>query len=818
MAHLLPTNLVATALDHDELRTPGSVPEASGSLNTAQELTSTSPEGTSPSLNVIHNTNYFGPVMNKINSAGNVSMGPNHGTINQDSGASVLEEESYLAALDFLSKHMASGAIHDSKERCDAPKCMPDTRVAVQDEILSWITDGYKDTDPKRILWVTGPAGTGKTAILGTIAERCKADGMLAATFFFSSFSGSLARRSKTHFVSTLAYQLLQHQGLSQVGQFRTHMSQAIRRDPAILQKRLQTQLEELILLPFRHGASIGASPMSHLRMVIIIDGLDECNYVEDESESLSSGGNRTHRTKGDEQREILSAILHAANDQSFPFIVIIASRPELPIREFFSTGLARDATRELFLDNKYNPDADIRLFYEAKFSSICRRFNLSPQWPSLQVLLQLIADASGQFIYAATVMRFIEGPPPGTQNVAPAIPGLRTPHQRLVRILELRTRAHTSNVRPLEALDILYDSVMRTCSEPLLSMKWLRAIRLYGNTTRGLRTSSVRMPARLVRLWLEQSPGEEVCALGPLSSLICIPSDDCDKRYTFYHKSFVDFFEDESRCADLYVSPIQTSDFILHMYFRNMDNRRFFHLDIRSCTIDSNKDEVFDRIPKTTLYFVLVSDSDEHRMLIFSSADVFKAAEGCMLSCNARKWAEYSTVPETGVPVNDDRLDSRYLISRMFHAVHVWVSPSLQALEGSHHGCDEEKGLDCSKSAGPVSRQPGSPLHIYGVGSFIPPTSPVDELPMSRIEDEGQSISNDEKKDDSTPRPSTSPTPTAFPPLTPAPAPLFLCPKRGRQLQLPIHIPPNLRSRSQAALKRRHRIDDRHTVVESAP
>ncbi|KAF6755323.1 hypothetical protein DFP72DRAFT_1121804, partial [Ephemerocybe angulata] len=444
-----------------------------------------------------------------------------------------------------LSKHMAAGAIHDSKERCDAPKCMPETRVAVQDEILSWITDGHKDTEPKQILWVTGPAGTGKTAILGTIAERCKAEGMLGATFFFSSFSSSLARRSKTHLVSTLAYQLLEHEVLDQVGQFRARICRAIRRSPAILQKRLQTQFDELIILPFRHGAPAGAGPMSQNRMAIIIDGLDECDCIEDEP--------RNRRTKEDDQREILSTILHAANDPSFPFVFVIASRPELAIRDFFSTDVARSATRELFLDNKYHPDADIRLFYDAKFSSIRRRFNLSPEWPTVKELLKLVANASGQFIYAATVMRFVEGPPPGTQNVAPAVPGLRTPHQRLVRILELRTRAHSPNVRPLEALDILYDSVLRTCSEPSLSMKWLRAIHIYG--ARGF-VGFEPTPARLLRLWMEQSPGEEVCALGPLSSLIYIPSDpNCDEPYAFYHKSFVDFFEDKSRCADLFLS-----------------------------------------------------------------------------------------------------------------------------------------------------------------------------------------------------------------------------------------------------------------------
>ncbi|KAF6765846.1 hypothetical protein DFP72DRAFT_207595 [Ephemerocybe angulata] len=579
MAHVpLPTHLAATALDHDELRTPRSVPEASGSLNTAQGLASTSSGGSSSSTNVIQSTNnYYGPV-HQVKSATNVTMGPNYGTIIQDSGAGELEEQSYLAALDFLSKHMAAGAIHDSKERCDAPKCMPQTRVAVQDEILSWITDGHKDAEPKRILWVTGPAGTGKTAILGTIAERCKAKGMLAGTFFFSSFSGSLARRSKTHLVSTLAYQLLQHEVLDQIPRIRARMCQAIRRDPAILQKRLQTQLDELILLPLRNGAPTGTDSAHMNQMAIIIDGLDECNYVEDESGLLTSGRDTIRRSKEDEQREILSAILHAAKDPSFPFVVIIASRPELAIREFFNTSLTRSATRELFLDDKYDPSADIRLFYEAKFSSIRRRFNLSPEWPSLEVLLQLIADASGQFIYAATVMRFVEGPPTGTQNVAPAVPGLRTPNQRLLRIIDLRTRVHSPNVHPLEALDILYGSVMRTCSEPLLSMKWLRSISFMNEHISISLTQmviSTGMPARQLRAWLEQSPGEEVCALGPLSSLIYIPSDpNCDELYSFHHKSFVDFFKDESRCVDLYVSPIQTFDFMSHMYFRNMDNR----------------------------------------------------------------------------------------------------------------------------------------------------------------------------------------------------------------------------------------------------
>ncbi|KAF5342291.1 hypothetical protein D9611_002114 [Ephemerocybe angulata] len=674
MAHASPSHFAATPPDHDGFRSPRSVPAASGGLDATQGLASTSPAGSSSSSNLIQNTSiYYGPV-HQVKKAKNVSMGPNHGTINQDSGPGELEEQSYLAALDFLSKHMAAGAIHDSKERCDAPKCMPETRVAVQDEILSWITDGHKDTDPKRILWVTGPAGTGKTAILGTIAERCKTEGTLAATFFFSSFSASPTRRSKTCLVSTLAYQLLQHAGLPQVGQFRTRMSQAIRRDPAILQKRLQTQLDELILHPLRHGVPTGARPMPRHRMAIIIDGLDECDYVEDRfgwsaSARISSG---VRWTKEDEQREILSALLHAATDPSFPFVIIIASRPELAIREFFSTGPARDATRELFLDDKYKPDADILLFYDFKFSYIRRRFNLSPKWPGEEVVLQLVSDASGQFIYAATVIRFVEGPPPGTQDAALSGLGLRTPHQRLVRVLKLRTtRAHTPNIRPLEPLDMLYGSVLKTCSEPLLSMKWLGAITFLG--AHKLSVSSV--PAQILRLWVEQSPGEEVYVLGPLSSLIYIPSDpDCSECYSFYHKSFVDFFVDESRCVDLYVSPNQTCDFLSQRYFENLDNRRFSLLEICSCTANSYWAEDLHSIPRHLVYRTLDYNPGDPAMFIFSTKEAFKTAERAMLSCDAWKWAEYFTAPGTDVLV-DRRVTIRHLILRMFYVVHVWCS-----------------------------------------------------------------------------------------------------------------------------------------------
>ncbi|RXW11631.1 hypothetical protein EST38_g14223, partial [Candolleomyces aberdarensis] len=137
--------------------------------------------------------------------------------------------------LNDLASRIAAGALHDSDERCDAPKCHPETRVAVQGEIYSWIVHG--DPDPRqkmvKIKWVTGPAGTGKTAIMGSVADTCKQDGVLAVTFFFSA-SASPDRRRKSAFIPTLAYQLAEY-----LPALKNLVAQAIRDKPLLFKKNL---------------------------------------------------------------------------------------------------------------------------------------------------------------------------------------------------------------------------------------------------------------------------------------------------------------------------------------------------------------------------------------------------------------------------------------------------------------------------------------------------------------------------------------------------------------------------------------------------
>ncbi|TEB25120.1 hypothetical protein FA13DRAFT_1637787, partial [Coprinellus micaceus] len=121
---------------------------------------------------------------------------------------------------------------------------------------------------------LTGPAGAGKTAIMGSMAEKCQGMGCLAASFF-SSFARSSDRRDKRHFVSMLAYQFQQHPSLN------THLGQkilsAVKADPSIFEKRLSAQFYSLIMKPLQQCQQ--ELRRSSTPMVIIIDGLDECGH-----------------------------------------------------------------------------------------------------------------------------------------------------------------------------------------------------------------------------------------------------------------------------------------------------------------------------------------------------------------------------------------------------------------------------------------------------------------------------------------------------------------------------------------------------------
>ncbi|KAJ2917528.1 hypothetical protein MD484_g2862, partial [Candolleomyces efflorescens] len=452
--------------------------------------------------------------------------------------------------LEKLESHIAAGAIHDSAERCDAPKCQAATRVAVQNDLYNWAVDGDGGSEaPKRIKWVTGPAGCGKTAIMGSLAVRCAAKGVLGASFFFASWSISAGRRRKTSLVTTIAHQLVRYHP-----DLREEISKAIDTHSDIFDKHLQIQMEVLVLIPLRDIASRPNPPA--LRGAILVDGVDEC-----EAEPLSrvSTPGIAERTKLDDQREILQVLQSASAEPSFPFRIIIASRPERVFREFFDSENDSGSTfaKKLDLHQDYNADADITLFLEAQFNILRRRYHFPPSWPRPGTIEALVKNASGQFIYAATVIRLLDS---GRQE---------SPEDLLEAILKTgETLLEGGTSTPLDQLDALYAHILNSSPNPLLSVRWIHGISQLneGSTMPG--TVHVEEPyASLIHMVLQTDPqsNEAEHLLGNLHSLIRIPppSKRATAKYDFYHKTLFDFLQDPSRCKELYIQKTDVIGFL---------------------------------------------------------------------------------------------------------------------------------------------------------------------------------------------------------------------------------------------------------------
>ena len=181
---------------------------------------------------------------------------------------------------------------------------------------------------------------------------------------------------------------------MQSIPEVRSFIDEAAARDLMIFMKSLSSQIRHLIVHLLKH--MLGGPHTSSFPMLIVIDGFDECFPVESQS-------------------NILTVIHTAFSQNSFPFRVLISSRAEPSIRDVFDSELA-DSTHQISLDDKYEPDRDIALYLRSKFSEVFRKHrrnrgmsSLPLPWPSEEAIQNLVKKASGQFIYAATVIRYVD-------------------------------------------------------------------------------------------------------------------------------------------------------------------------------------------------------------------------------------------------------------------------------------------------------------------------------------------------------------------------------------------------------------------------
>ncbi|KAJ2923766.1 hypothetical protein H1R20_g13329, partial [Candolleomyces eurysporus] len=332
---------------------------------------------------------------------------------------------------------------------------------------------------------------------------------------------------------------------------FRSSVSAAVKHDPKIFSRSLQSQMDVLIVRPFeslRRSHVLDTNTFPH---VILIDGLDECigKYNVTPQPPLADADDRQQAE--DRQAELLAAIKRCIVDNNnLPFRVFIASRPEWAIHTALKPGgYLRQVAYHIELSDKYDASGDMRRYLQRRFEEIGLQIG-NPQWFSEDAIETLVQAASGQFVYVATVYKYIterRGSPAERLKVVLAW----TPHDGQV-------------VRPFEALDRLYASILSSAKEAYEAVDTHRGrdfLLLF--RAHYMNVGLFHVPSTDV--YLSFSPdvlsallgleaGAEDALFSDLRSLVTLEKDRGNLHLRLYHKSFSDFLEEESRAKEFFV------------------------------------------------------------------------------------------------------------------------------------------------------------------------------------------------------------------------------------------------------------------------
>ncbi|KAJ3570832.1 hypothetical protein NP233_g4146 [Leucocoprinus birnbaumii] len=441
-----------------------------------------------------------------------------------------LQELEHTAAMDWLNSSTIQHAQHDSAGRDPPPRCHPDTRISILERTHQWIDDTQR---LKRLLWIRGPAGVGKSAIVQTVADSLSTSGHLIASLFFSRPNG---RSNPQRVFPTIAYQLA-----SQDSAYRAYIETIRPPDSQPLEnKTMKEQFRLLIVDPLvKHKLFTRCGDV-----LIAIDGLDECDGDQDYDGSDQS--QRRGRSLQQVHREIIGLISSfVCAHPSIPVIWIIASRPESHITSMFASRDVKDSyTEESISIDSEEARQDVERFLTAEFEKIAEAYpnhiTVTP-WPAYAQFLQVAQAASGLFIFAEVIIRFIDDPE--VQN-----PISQLDHV-LAAIAKLRQSRKPNN--PLSALDVIYTAILdRIPPARMADLKKVLPLVFYVNR-KSIRTG--RYKFRNMYQHFDISREDAITSFNYLHSVICFPraKDLCLTQPRSYHASFRDYLEDPSRSGE---------------------------------------------------------------------------------------------------------------------------------------------------------------------------------------------------------------------------------------------------------------------------
>jgi hypothetical protein len=385
------------------------------------------------------------------------------------------------------------------------------------DDIVTWAKN--TSSDSPNVYWLFGHAGSGKTTIAYTIARRFEFAGDSDDTIvlggnFFCSRQFEETRLSK-YIIRTIVYQLA-----LKCKPFSDALNRSGRLDT--ITQNLRTQLDGLLFGPWQESKADRLADTSTPRhYLIVIDALDEID---------GTGGS-------DFLRDLVNTINKSNEECLSGLKFFVTSRSDQGLVAHVKS-LERKQLYRLQDVKEEEARADVATYLNASLPHFVGRLEMD----------QLVAQAAGLFIYAATVVKLLEGLQPldqkyffnkffTTSDSVPSQSSLRDPETLLNKLYyRILVDAFDNLGKDSDELDrrllVLYTFL---CAREPLSISAVTSLLF---TEDPEETDPAFSPTKIAKEVFDR-----------LHSVLYIEHD----KVLSYHKSFPDFIFDHTRSGEFY-------------------------------------------------------------------------------------------------------------------------------------------------------------------------------------------------------------------------------------------------------------------------
>lgn len=396
--------------------------------------------------------------------------------------------------------------------------CLAGTRKELLGDSKHWICGSphleapqstlYEGMKNKKIIWLNGQAGSGKSAIANTVA-RMVADEQIALSCFFCKLDDP-DLSSPNRFFPTLSFRIAQ-----QNAEYREAVL-ALLRSPTradVLTGDVNTQFKLL----FRDLAeSLNKSQQAH---IIVIDALDECG------DSPSS------------RRKLATSILALTNVMTH-LRIFLTSRTEQELIEIFT---ADNKCYPVDINTLQQTDSDIRLYSATRLEEL--KMSLSEKELDL-----LVAKAGGLFIWCSTFFKYLEDD--------------RNRKRVIKRIL-----AGDDGRDSFGPLYSLYDKILESAAKHDHDRRVMRAILGVVYVTSGTQPLSAKGIASFLQKHESFRDEDEESVQNTVAALHAVLHEDRAMRGAIraYHLSFLDFLKFEMEQTTGWTKPVDVHRLMAH-------------------------------------------------------------------------------------------------------------------------------------------------------------------------------------------------------------------------------------------------------------